>query len=253
MKDDYYRMAVAVAQRVQRFLNLPTTIITDETTLASHGAGDYKFDHTIVVEPDRNNHLKNAVWINKNRYRVYDLTPYDDTLVLDTDYMINSSRLLQIFEQPSDFCCYRTARYIGTGNATNEMIGKNSHSTYWATVMRFTRTERTRDLFEMIKLIQENYVYYAELHGFLPYTYRNDHALTIALHTVNGHMEIATDFIIGELQHIGSDGLVERVDDTTYNIKCDISIRGRLKKSVITVKDQDFHMLNKDNYMSLIV
>jgi hypothetical protein len=253
MRNDYYRMATAVAERAKRFLNLPTTVITDITTLKSHGAGNYRFDNTIVVEPDRDNFLKNATWINKNRYKVYDLSPYDDTLVLDTDYLINSDRLLQTFLQPTDFCCYRTARYFFSDEA-NEQIGPNSHSTYWATVMRFTRSPRTQDIFGMIKLIQENYAHYAELHGFLPYTYRNDHALTIALRAVNGHIEQPSDFIPGYLNHVdGQLGEVVRVDDTTYNINCQVMIRGRLKKSTITVKDQDFHMLNKENYMSLIV
>jgi hypothetical protein len=252
IRQDYYRMGVAVAKRAQQFLNLPTTIITDLTTLNSHGAGEYKFDHTIIVEPDRDNYLKKATWINKGRYRVYELTPYDDTLVLDTDYVINSTALLNVFDQPTDFCCYRTARYMFSDDP-NEMIGPYSHSTYWATVMRFRKTERTRDLFQLIKIIQENYAYYAELHGFLPYTYRNDHALTIALRAINGHIEQPSDFIPGELQHVSGElTTVERVDDTTYNVMCEVMVRGRLKKSSITIKDSDFHMLNKENYMSLI-
>jgi hypothetical protein len=249
---DYYRMGVAVAKRAQRFLDLPTTIITDQTTLDSHSAGDYKFDHTIVAEADRDNFLRKATWINKGRYRVYDLSPYDDTIVLDTDYMINSTNLLKTFDQPTDFCCYKSARYMFLDDA-NEIISRHSHSTYWATVMRFQKTERTRDLFRLLKMIQENYTYYSELHGFLPYTYRNDHALTMALHTVNGHIENPADFIPGELQHISGDLITaERVDDTTYNIMHEAEVRGRLKKTAITIKDVDFHMLNKINYMSLV-
>lgn len=249
---DYYRMAVAVAKRAERFLDLPTTIITDQKTLDSHGAGSYRFDNTIIVEPDRDNFLRKATWINKGRYRVFELSPYHDTLVLDTDYMINSTALLKTYEQPTDFCCYRTARYMFLGDS-NEIISRLSYSTYWATVMRFQKTERVRDLFRLIQMIQENYPYYAELHGFLPYTYRNDYALTLALNTVNGHIVNPADFIPGELQHVSGGPIsAERVDYTTYNIMRETTVRGRAKKTVITVKDMDFHMLNKENYMSLV-
>jgi hypothetical protein len=245
-------MGVAVAKRARKYLDLPTTIITDQITLDSNGAKHFKFDHTVVVEPDRNNYIKKATWINKGRFRVHDLTPYDDTIVLDTDYMINSSRLLEVFKQPTDFCCYRSAKYFFSSEP-NEMTGPYSLPTYWATVMRFQKTQRTREIFKMVEMIQNNYPYYAELHGFLPYTYRNDYAITLALHTVNGHIEDPADFIPGELQHINSViTRAERVDATTYNLRHEEMVRGRKKKSIITIKDIDFHMLNKENYMSLI-
>jgi hypothetical protein len=249
-RHDYYRMAVTVAKRAERYLGLPTTIITDQNTLDTTGSESYNFDHTIVIEPDRNNFLKKATWINKGRYQVYDLTPYDDTLILDTDYMINSSALLKTFDLPTDFCCYADSKYLFE-DTPNELLSPNSLSTYWATVMRFTKTTRTRELFDMIHTIQDNYEHYAELHGFLPYTYRNDYALTIALRTINGHIEQASDRIPGQLTHISNVCEVIRLDDNTYEAHYEHYIRGRKKKSRVVLHDFDFHMLNKENYIGL--
>lgn len=251
---DYYKMAVAVAKRAKRFLDLPTTIITDEESLASTQTSvEDVFDKTILIEPDKNNAIRKKKWYNKGRYQVYELTPYDDTIVLDTDYMINSTTLLDVFEQPGDIQCYSNAKYLFNMEAPNELISTQSFSTYWATVIRFKKSDKAQDMFAMLKMIQTNYDYYSELHNFMSATYRNDYALTIALRTVNGHLENKQDFIKGSLVHAGSDTKVERVDDITYDIQTTRkSNGGKLKTHKIRVTGFDFHMLNKENYLELI-
>jgi len=249
---DYYRMAVYTAKRANRFLDLPVTVITDSDTLSMSDTEGYLFDNTIVIEADRSNSRKKTTWINKGRYQVYELTPYDETLVLDTDYMINSRRLLDTFEQPSDFVCYQDSKYL-LEYATNEMISDQSLSTYWATVMRFTKTNRVRDIFKMIEMVQNNYEHYSNLHKFIPYQYRNDYALTIALRTVNGHIDNKRDSIPGKLNHTGTNLIVERIDDTIYHIKSENIMNGRVRRQYIQLTDFDFHMINKENFMELMV
>jgi hypothetical protein len=229
------------------------TIITDRDTLSTADTTEYLFDNTIVIEADRSNSRGKSSWLNKGRYGVYDLTPYDETLVLDTDYMINSARLLETFEQPSDFVCYQDSSYMLRDDVINEKMSTQSLSIYWATVMRFSKTDRVRDVFKMIEMVQRNYEHYSILHKFLPYQYRNDYALTIALRTVNGHLDNQEDSITGKLIHAGEAVTVERVDDVTYNVKSDTVINNRTRQQYIQVKDFDFHMLNKNNFMELMV
>jgi hypothetical protein len=246
-KTDYYKMAVYTAKRVNRFLELPVTIITNEESITDT---EYKFDNVIIVDADKTNSRGKSTWINKGRYQVYDLSPYDETLVLDTDYMINSSQLLNTFEQPSDFVCYQNSKYI-SDEQPNEVMSTQSLSIYWATVMRFSKSDRVRDIFKMIEMVQNNYEHYANLHKFMPYMYRNDYALTIALRTVNGHLDNKQDAITGRLIHAGKNLTVERVTDTEYKIISEVEINGRKIKQYIKVKDYDFHMLDKDNFMEL--
>jgi hypothetical protein len=249
---DYYRMAVYTAKRANRFLDLPVTIITDSVTLSTTHPTDYLFDNTIVIEADRSNNRGKSSWINKGRYGVYDLTPYDETLVIDTDYMINSARLLDTFEQPSDFVCYQDSSHL-LENTGNEIMSAQSLSIYWATVMRFAKSDRVRDVFKMIEMVQRNYEHYSNLHKFMPYQYRNDYALTIALRTVNGHLDNKQDSITGRLIHVGNKVKVERVDDVTYSIKSDMTVSGRTRQQYIKIKDYDFHMLSKENFMEISV
>ena len=44
---------------------------------------------------DKSNTREQQVWINKGRYQAYELSPYEETLVLDVDYIINSDKLLK--------------------------------------------------------------------------------------------------------------------------------------------------------------
>ena len=251
-KTDYYRMAVYTAGRVNRFLDLPVTIITDSETLSTSGAPDYTFDRTITIEADRSNSRGKSLWINKGRYQVYELSPYNETLVLDTDYMINSRALLNTFGQPSDFVCYQNSKFL-FGEQPNEMMNSQTLSIYWATVMRFSKSNRVRDVFKMIEMVQKNYEHYSNLHKFLPYQYRNDYALTIALRTVNGHLDNQQDAITGRLIHAGSNMTVERIDDVTYNVKAEITSNGNTRQQYIKVKDFDFHLLDKANFMEIAV
>ena len=103
-KYNYYEMAVATAKRINHFLGLPVTLVTDEESLPQNQT--YIFDNTIITTADKTNSREWGVWMNKGRFRAYDLSPYDETILLDTDYMVNSDKLLKLFELPTDFCCH---------------------------------------------------------------------------------------------------------------------------------------------------
>jgi hypothetical protein len=241
---DYYQMASYTAARASRFLNLPCSIITSPESRTT----DYEFDQVIYTTQDNTNYRSKSIWSNKGRYQVFELSPYEETLVLDVDYMINSNRLLETFKYTSDFVCYHDPEYL-LESLDPEKLSRKSVQTLWATVMRFRKTSRTEQIFNMMNMIQDNYRHYGELYSFLPDMYRNDYALTIALKTVNGHLENPEDYIMGKLNHVGVATYVQRIDDVTYKIL------GRPKNNIqnyIIIKDHDFHMLNKKNFKELM-
>ena len=94
-KCHYYEMAEFTAKRINHFLDLPVTIVTDESSLPKKSK--YKFDKIITTVPDRSNYRDSGIWINKGRYQAYEFSPYDETLLLDVDYMVNSDQLLKHF------------------------------------------------------------------------------------------------------------------------------------------------------------
>ena len=136
---DYVKMAVFSAKRINKFLDIPVSIITDSRGYLESKYPDHLFDQIIDLSSDdayfhrrfNDGALANKVleWKNLSRYKVYDLSPYDTTLVTDVDYIINSSILksaltidvpLQIYSQSMDVANWRDTCLLYTSDAADE-------------------------------------------------------------------------------------------------------------------------------------
>jgi hypothetical protein len=243
---DYYRMAVSTAKRVNKYLDLPVTLITDSNSISEC---DYTFDNLILVDPDKSNSRKKSKWINKGRYKVFDYSPYSDTIVLDTDYVVNSQQLLEVFKVDWDFTCHRDIRWL-MENCTPEWMHPTTIPTLWATVLRFKKTRRAEQIFCTMEMVQNNYEHYANIYRFMPYMYRNDYALTIALKTANGHLSNPQDYFWWRLLHCSDKIKVYRDSDTKYTLRSVDQVTN--KNWWMTIKDVDFHMLDKDNFLEIM-
>ena len=251
---DYYSMAVHTAKRANHFLNLPVSVVTDNSTNILKY--NYTFDNVIIQDSDKSNSkLPGQVWINKGRYNSYNITPYDETIVLDTDYLINSDKLLQPFDYYEDFMCHNNSSVLMAPNIESELMSSHSYKTLWATVMYFKKTNKTQQLFQLMQMVQQNYNHYINLYNFLSASFRNDYALTIALRTVYGQTEDLKNYIPWNLLHVGKNTTVypDSTDEynTNYTVIFDNWQKGKIRKEYCTVTNMDFHMLNKKNFMEL--
>ena len=252
-KYNYYEMAVHTAKRVNHFLNLPVTIVTNTESITNDS---YTFDKVILATANTNNKRDWGIWINKGRYQAYELSPYDSTILLDTDYMVNSDTLTKTFELPTDFCCHNKTSFLFYPNSEQEKLSPYGFETLWATVIRFDKTPRSQQVFETIKMIENNFQHYSLIHGFMSSTFRNDYALTLGLRIVNGHSEQLSDYIPWHLVHCSRNNPIykntEKEFNTEYTLMYDNWQRGKIRKEYITIKNTDFHVMNKDNFMELI-
>lgn len=245
---NYYNMAEFTAKRVNYFLNLPVTLITDQKSIPEQST--YKFDNIIFVDSDSNNKLFGNVWINKGRYRAYELSPYDETLLLDVDYVVNSNLLLKTFDLMDDFICHESVNYLMNVYGVKENLSEYSFPSLWATAVAFKKTKRVKQIFDCLKMVQENYQHYSDIHKFDSETFRNDYGLTLAWRIVNGHTYVKSDIIPWNLMHIGLKTAIYKNSkdfyDTEYTVIFDRWKQGKLKKEYIVVKDCDFHVINKE-------
>lgn len=253
-KTDYFKMATITAQRINHFLNLPVSVVTNTSIDVNNY--DYKFDNVYYADKDESNKKDKEVWMNKGRFRCWEYTPYDETIVLDTDYMVNSSKLLNVFDYYDDFATHNTTSFLMRPDAPQERMSNFSYNTLWATVMFFKKTSRTKQLFQCLEMVQQNYDHYANIHNFVAGLYRNDYGLSMALRAVNGQTECKRDYIPWPLLHVGQNTHVYRNDNwiynTEYTVLFDNWTRGKIRKEYITVKDTDFHVMNKQNFLELI-
>ena len=144
-----------------------------------------------AIHPDRLAHLEFAgelrPWHNQTRSTVSDLSPYDQTLLIDADYFVFNSSLQAIFDTAVDFACYGTAQELGLATSLERTIGNNHKPMYWATVIYFRRTEFSQSVFEFMDYIRQHWEFYCLLYGLANHIYRNDYALSIALQTLSGY------------------------------------------------------------------
>lgn len=241
---DYYQMAINTSKRISKFLKLPVTVVTGpDTDLTKY---NYTFDNVIIEDPDTSNTKNTNVWINKGRHKAYELSPYDETLVLDTDYLINSDTLLKPFDMYDDFMCHKFTSFLMVPDAEQEMISIESFQTLWATVIYFKKTNRVKQIFECMSMVQHNYEHYCNLFKMGSTQYRNDHSLAISLRIVNGGTENQQDYIPWNLVHLNDTVTAYRNSDTKYTL-----IKKDTKSEYMIVSDTDFHLLNKENFMEL--
>ena len=247
----YTDLARYCAKQVKRYLDLPVTLVTNVAI------SDPLFDRVIVQEAvlaqqrtmGKTGHTE--TWKNFNRYRAYELSPYDETILLDSDYIVNSTKLLQLFEFGSDFMCHKHRRYLGSHTAGSVETFGRMNQMYWATVVYFNRSEITQNIFQVWRMIQDNYEHYSRIYGFNPSQYRNDYAITIALNTCYGHIIPPEVEIPFKLMNVEFDTAVTKKLDT-YELTFTRLVAGEHKPYRITTKNQDLHILNKNALAQII-
>lgn len=194
---DYTKLAVFAASRVSKFLNIPVSLVTDNANWLTTNYPNHTFDKVIEISPQRGNtkqvfdgslYAKDVEWLNLTRYRAYDLTPYDKTLVIDSDYIINSSILNLAFDRDDDFQIYQRSFDLAGWRDKKQFERVNTYSVpfYWATAFVFQKNQITQIFFDLITYIKSNWMYFRALYNIEGATYRNDYAFSIAIHIMNG-------------------------------------------------------------------
>ena len=168
---DYVGIANHTLKLASKTLGLPYTLITD---VPSTENTRYDIDSKQFVQ-----------WNNASRYMAYELSPYDETIVIDADYLIFNDTLNQLFTLDFDWSIMKQAR--GLTQEFPKTMGVTSLPYVWATVFAFRKTPRAQTYFELIKRIQNNYGYYRALYNIEQRNYRNDYAFAIADIILNGH------------------------------------------------------------------
>lgn len=245
-KFDYVKMAEYSARRIQTWLNLPITLVTNVSPVTIE-----LWDNVVIVPPPPNNTRDWGVWLNMNRYMAYDLSPYDTTILLDVDYVVNSSALLKVLELPTDFACHNKTSFVMQPNLPQEVLSVYSFETLWATVIMFKKGTYSRSIFDCIKMIQENYDHYANIHSFVNGSFRNDYALTLAHRIVNGHLITNENFIPWNLLHVGNDTKLLPNGSNFVAIRHK-QVGARTKQEYITLDNVDFHCMNKQSFMDIV-
>jgi hypothetical protein len=242
---DYIKQAIFLAKRIRKYLNLPTSIVTSETNITNKEVFDkiIHYDDANFSNKRIYNDVSKTIVLNfKNNLRplAYDLSPYDQTILMDTDYIVCSDYLSKFIDGAQDFLIFKDGIDIGADEDSQEFkyIGKNSVDFYWATVVYFCKTEKNKIFFNLLKHIQENYYHYVVNYNLQNTMYRNDFAFSIAIHIMNsfGQADIFKTFPNPILYTLDKDELL-KIDNNSLTFLS----RNNLHKT----DNLDIHVMNK--------
>lgn len=254
---DYTKLAIFCANRVKKYLDIPVSIVTDNVKWLMESYPDHPFDKVIEIPGELyvNQRLfhdgalsnKKLEWKNGTRYRAYDLTPYDTTLVLDSDMVLCSSNLKLALERDTPFQLYKESLDL-TGwrdKAPYQRINPYSIPFYWATVFIFQKDPVVEAFFNLVTYIKQNWFYFRVLYSIDTEMFRNDFAFSIAIHIMNGKQE--GDFAVkipGKLNYIEDKDIL--ISANGPELKFLLQKEDRLGEYLVAkTTNMDVHVMNK--------
>jgi hypothetical protein len=263
---DYFRIACANALMIKKNLGVPVALVTDEGTLqwgkTELGDSFIKncFEHIILTDRQhayantRNYNdtiytTKALQFYNCNHWEAYALSPYDETLFIDADYLIMSDELNKCWGSNNDFMINHSI--FNPGDTTppySKHIDDFGIRLYWATVIYFKKSDFSKFIFSIVKHIQENYTYYRELYYFDNGMFRNDYAFSIAIHMLNGFVD--NESLVQQLPISALLMSWDTSDIYTLNDINDITLyceklNDKGKYILARIRNQDIHIMNK--------
>lgn len=205
---DYFKLAVLNSLLIQRHLGISNiTVVTDPHSY-DHGVKTLgkklvkqAINNLIVVEKDKEFKLANTriykdtshtakplSFYNVNRCDAYDLSPYEETILLDVDYLILGDTLNQCWGHNEELMMnwkFQDIMYERKDPTLNR-LNDFGITMYWATVVYFRKTPFVESFFNCVKHVKENTQYYRDLYKWNGTLYRNDYSFSIAAHMMSG-------------------------------------------------------------------
>jgi hypothetical protein len=259
---DYGLMSMISANLASKNLSLPVSLITDRATVnwmkesRIYDRARLIFDH--IIETDLTNtgnqrrlhdglSSKMVPFQNYSRADAWHLTPYDHTLLIDTDYLLMTDKLNHHWDVDSDLQISSGIKDIVDQHRLGyqtKFVSDTGIWMFWATTVMFKKTEQTLLYFDLIDFIRRNYKYYSDLFRFDGRQYRNDRSFSVAKHICDG---FETDF---------SFSLPPILTALDKDILYDVDEQGKMifllsskddKFFPCAVKNLDIHIMNKQS------
>lgn len=240
----YGLMAAWQARRLKKWCGRPVSLVTDFETANRLGKFINEFDK-VILQNVETKQLKNytgqqLTFKNIDRISSWDLTPYDETIVLDTDIIIQSDRLNLLWNNQDDLLvCQKSSHVFNEKFASFDWLSTYGIKFYWATIFYFRKNQQTELFFEHCKYIRANYNWYSYLHDITTKYIRNDHIWSIALHNLGGANIIPSNLLFS----LDNENILSLDEKETIVLG---------SKRVVKVSGCDLHAMNKFDLQNLI-
>ena len=265
-KMDYIKFAHMAAAYVKRNMkNNKTCLITDN---GSYGYlkdsiptefHESCFDHVVIQDVEHSANPRrhfDSPWTefstqfsNSNKHDVINLTPFEKTMLIDTDYFVMNDFYDHIFETDVPIAMHKYARYMEhqPPYLNEQTLNEAGIHHWWSTVVYFDQSEESRIFFDTWEHVKDNWDYYHLLYQFPPGLFRTDFCVSIANHVMNGFNEnnFMNDF--GGMPLINMDQKDDIIEVKDVNDYVMLSHnRNEAWKNILTRQtDTNLHLMNK--------
>jgi len=238
-KIDYVKIADRASILATRQLGLPITLVTDVDS-----DPEFEYDQVIKVENKGKNYRSymdqgQIQWRNLDRYMAYELSPYEETILLDADYLMFDNSIGKLWQQDFDYRLMHTNRNID--GPAYSLMGELTHELIWATVILFRKTTKAKLLFDLVGRIQRNYNYYKKLY-LCSGPYRNDYAFAMADRILNGYTSTAYAGIPWSMMTIDYEINSIDIKDNMFVV--------RNKDKAVVIPKTNLHVMSKEYLLS---
>lgn len=246
---DYLKIANANKLMIEYNMDVPVHIIstaTEKVPIAKRHYSDYN---------------KVMSFNNSERWNAFDLSPFDETIVLDADYLIMNNRYNAVWNNVQSIMINTQIKPLYEGEfIENDRLNDFGINMAWATAIYFQKTEAAKNFFQIMKHVHDNYTYYRQVYELQGDLYRNDFSASIARHMLNGFTEHAISDIppLPIKQIVTAKPEDEIVQFNGINkVKVKITKPNQPNECIVnSIKNTNIHFLNKktilDNYESIV-
>lgn len=259
---DYAKMAIIAGKFAAENLHVPVSLITDDATVEwmqqSHTwtLAESIFDKIITVpRPITGNQriLHDGTdqacvpFLNSNRSVIWEHTPYQRTLLIDSDFIICSDQLSHYWDIEQDIMISDGLNDIQGDRygVLDQWTSETGVHLYWATTVLFTKNANTKIFFQLVDYVRENYKYYADLFRFRSDQYRNDISFSVAKHILDGFEK--SSVALPRVLTVQDKDMLESINDDGRMIFAVKSATDAESFYMASVKDQDVHVMNKQS------
>jgi hypothetical protein len=258
---DYALMSLVSGSFAKKNLQVPVSLVVDKFTvewMKTSNIYDQSvdvFDKIIVIEKPvtQNTRLlhdgyssKTVPFVNSNRASVWDLTPYDRTLLIDSDFLIMSNTLNEYWNAGASVMLSPSMQDVrgDRKGVLDSWVSETGIPLYWATTVMFTKNEESKIFFNLVDTIRTNYNYFSDLFRFNPTQYRNDISFSIAKHMLDG-FETRSEDLPPILTLLDKD-LVHSIESNQIRIFLNDSM-SEDHVVMASIKNADVHVMNKQS------
>jgi len=148
--DDYVKQAYLCALSGTYSGNKSFTLVTDKEVPV-----EYKlvFDQVIVIDADD---AQNSEWKVENRYKAFELSPYDETIVLDSDVLILDKIDWDLFEGLNLYFTQNPVTYRGEpvkGNYYRKTFEANMLPNIYTGMYYFRKVKPAHKFFAILEVV----------------------------------------------------------------------------------------------------